>query len=121
MNLSLDVLRRANALRMVYSPEFPLRNLVDAALNELLDAAAIIDNATESGITDNERHDIAKCLGQSLINLDLLATRVGVDLSAAVMSKWNEASNHLNSRLRILDTRWGVEVQELWDNDDDAA
>ncbi len=115
---SLSVLRSANIDRL---PEFKnakgepahsqpdgsdwsLAEWCNAVLGELGEAANIIKKIRRGDLSlDEARSALADELADTLIYLDILAYRAGIDLSQAAVSKWNRTSQRVGSRLRLAE------------------
>lgn len=110
--LDLRMLRMANRYRRpAYrnargEPVEPYPNLSgwsNAALGELGEAANLIAKLERGDFSlDEVRDQLAAELADALVYLDLLATAAGIDLSDAVVEKWNEVSERIGYRGRLI-------------------
>jgi len=114
--LGLNVLRRANVVRLPTfrnangdpahakpdGSDWKLSAWSNAVCGELGEAANIIKKIERGDFhLDLSREALADELADVLIYLDLLAFQAGVDLGAAVVSKFNKTSVKVGSPVRI--------------------
>lgn len=121
-SLELDVLRSANIARL---PEFrnsrggPAHSKPDgsdwspaqwlqAVIGELGEYANLRKKQERGDIDALQAYPLlADELADVVIYLDILAFQLGIDLSDAIISKWNRTSERVGSNLRITETDWG--------------
>ena len=68
-----------------------------------------LDSKINNGLTKKERKkkeveltkEVAKELADTLCYLDLLATRLGIDLESALIEKFNEVSDRVGSKYKL--------------------
>jgi NTP pyrophosphatase (non-canonical NTP hydrolase) len=113
IGLDLDVLRGANAARLpkYYENGCPewnnLSQWSNACLGELGEAANIIKKIERGDFTLEEaRENLGKEFADVLCYLDLLAMHAGVDLSKAVVEKFNEVSERVGSNVHLYYNYW---------------
>lgn len=119
--LTFNTLRQANVARL---PEFKNRHgepahsqpdggdwsdaqWLQAVVGELGEYANLrkkLDRGDISG--EDAKRALADELADVMIYLDILAFRLGIDLGAAVMEKWNRTSERVGSNLRIDAEGW---------------
>lgn len=74
----------------------------NATLGELGEAANLIKKIERGDMTlDATRADLAREFADVAIYLDLLAFRAGIDLGEAVISKFNEVSRRVGSKVSL--------------------
>jgi NTP pyrophosphatase (non-canonical NTP hydrolase) len=134
--LTFKVLRDANIARLpvfknargepahseVDGSDWSLSAWSNAVLGELGEAANLIKKIERGDFTLLEkREDLAKELADVVVYLDILAYRAGVDLGMATVSKWNEVSQRVGCRLRLVPGFLGFDLQEFADDENDGA
>lgn len=101
--IGFENLRDANASRCMQS--FPMcdgwkpADWVTAAVGELGEAANLIKKRRRG--EDVATKDIAYEIADTVIYLDLLAARLGIDLGAAIREKFNIVSERVGSEVRL--------------------
>lgn len=82
--------------------DWALSQWSNATLGELGEAANLIKKIEREDFTLEEaREELAKELADVAVYLDILAFRCGVDLGAAVRSKFNEVSERVGVDVRL--------------------
>ena len=73
-----------------------------AALGELGEAANILKKVRRGDLTiDNARDDVGRELADTVTYIFLLASRLDIDLGAAVVKKFNEVSDRVKSPIKL--------------------
>lgn len=81
----------------------------EAVVGELGEYANLKKKERRGDIKGEEaKQALADELADTVIYLDILAFRIGVNLGEAVMSKWNRTSEKVGSRIRIAADDWHV-------------
>ena len=116
--LSFDTLRLANVARLPHfkdshgrpahlkpdGSDWSLGEWACAVLGELGEAANIIKKINRGDLTldmPSDKRALADELADTLIYLDILAFRAGIDLGQAVVAKWNRTSERVGYEGRI--------------------
>ena len=102
--LNFDDLREANIERI---PNFRMNSIFDwsetdwacAAAGELGEACNLIKKRRRGEKITT--HEVAKEIADTVIYLDLLAARVGINLGETIRYKFNEVSIRVNSSVRL--------------------
>lgn len=82
--------------------DWGLSQWCNAICGELGEAANLIKKIERGDFTlDEKREDLGRELADVVIYLDLLAYRAGIDLGEATISKFNEVSARVGSRVYI--------------------
>lgn len=117
--LHFDVLRAANIARIPLfknskgerahssdnGSDWALSAWSNAVASEVGEAANIIKKIERGDFTlDEKRSDLADELADIVVYLDILAMRAGIDLGAAIVSKFNAVSRRVDCGIRIGDT-----------------
>lgn len=75
---------------------------LQAVVGELGELANMMKKVRRGDLTaDDARPDIAKELADVAIYLDILAFRLGVDLGAAIVQKFNEVSDRVGADVKL--------------------
>jgi NTP pyrophosphatase (non-canonical NTP hydrolase) len=116
MNLTLSELRKANLERLKVfknakgqpahsepdGSDWSPSDWLQAVIGELGEYANLMKKVQRGDHQfEAVKEDQADELADTLIYLDLLAARIGVNLEDAVISKWNRVSERIGSSLRI--------------------
>lgn len=106
-DLTFDQLRKANVDRCndAYHPieDWTPTDWACAAAGEMGEACNLIKKARRKDyvISDRERTEIGFEIADTVVYLDLLAARMGIDLGAAVRSKFNVVSNRFGCKIKL--------------------
>ncbi len=87
--------------------DWSLGDWCTAALGELGEAANIIKKIKRGDLTLEEaRLSLGKEFADTVIYLDILAFRAGIDLGQATMNKFNETSEKVGATVRLAADDW---------------
>ena len=104
-NLTFDALRRVNALRQ--ENDFPVSrdwsesDWGNAIAGEVGEMCNLIKKRLRGEPIPDE--DVAKEMADVVTYIDLLASKMGVDLGSAVVQKFNEVSRRVGSSVRFAE------------------
>jgi len=108
--LDLKALRGASKARRQFFGDADAHALSywsNATLGELGEAANIIKKIERGDFPlDFKREDLAKEFADTLIYLDIMCEEAGINLSQAVVDKFNEVSDLVNAPIRLERDHW---------------
>lgn len=107
--LTFRTLRDANKERRKYfkHKKWSPAQWLQAVMGELGEYANLRKKVERGDFSmDEVRDKLADELADVVIYLDILATELGIDLGAAVMSKWNRVSDRIGAPLVIDAYDW---------------
>lgn len=118
MSLDMGTFRRANLGRLAEfknnkgepahttpdGSDWSLTDWATAVSGELGEACNIIKKIRRGDLSiENAMEDLSDELADVFIYLDLLSYRSGIDLSQAVIEKWNKTSEKIGYRYRLTE------------------